>query len=134
MSDATDSKLGTICWTDLTVDDAQGVRDFYERVVGWTSTAQDMGGYSDFNMIASSAGEAVAGVCHARGSNADLPPQWLIYIMVEDVDRSAEACRQNGGVVIVGPRSMGGGRFCFIRDPAGAVCALYQAATPASES
>jgi len=27
---------------------------------------------------------------------------------------------------IDGPRSLGTGRFCVIRDPAGAVCALYQ--------
>ena len=26
--------------------------------------------------------DAIAGVCHARGSNADLPGGWLIYVTV----------------------------------------------------
>ena len=71
-------------------------------------------------------GECVAGICHARGSNAELPPQWLMYVTVEDVDRSAARCTELGGQVLVGPKPLAGGRFCVIRDPAGAVCALYR--------
>jgi predicted enzyme related to lactoylglutathione lyase len=70
-------------------------------------------------------GVATAGICHARGLNGDLPAQWLIYIVVEDVERSAAACVELGGQVLVAPRDMAGGRYCVIRDPAGAVCALY---------
>ena len=44
--------------------------------IGWV----DMGGYSDHLMSLSQSGKAVAGLCYARGSNADLPPQWLVYI------------------------------------------------------
>lgn len=118
--------VGSVPWRDLTVDDADGVRAFYERVAGWRSRAEDMGGYSDFSMIAPATGETVAGVCHARGANADLPAQWLIYIVVEDLDASVAACVELGGAVVAGPRSMGGSRVCVIRDPAGAACALYQ--------
>jgi predicted enzyme related to lactoylglutathione lyase len=77
-------------------------------------------------MIAPASGMTVAGVCHARGSNADLPPQWLVYIVVDDVDESASKCKALGGELIVEPRAMAGGRFCVIRDPAGAICALYR--------
>ena len=77
-------------------------------------------------MVAPGTGEDVAGVCHARGSNANLPAQWLVYIVVEAVDRSLEECVGLGGEVVAGPRSMGAGRFCVIKDPAGAVCALVQ--------
>ena len=28
----------------------------------------------------------MTGICHARGSNAELPAGWLIYITVADVD------------------------------------------------
>ena len=119
-------KIGTIGWRDLTVRDAEGVRDFYQRVVGWTAKAEEMGGYSDFSMIPPGADEPVAGVCHARGANADLPAQWLMYIVVEDVALSAARCAELGGKVLSGPRPTAGGRFCVIQDPAGAVCALYQ--------
>ena len=113
-------KVGTVAWQDLTVPDAERVRDFYAAVVGWKPQPVDMGGYSDFNMVAPSTGQPAAGICFARGVNARLPPQWLIYLTVEDLDASLEACRERGGTVVDGPRGMGEQRFAVVRDPAGA--------------
>jgi predicted enzyme related to lactoylglutathione lyase len=115
---------GSISWQDLTVADAERVRDFYQAVVGWKPETLSMGAYSDFVMKADE--DAVAGICHARGSNADLPPVWLIYITVEDLDHSLQECQRLGGALVSAPRSYGGGRYCVIQDPAGALCALYQ--------
>jgi hypothetical protein len=115
---------GTISWMDLTVDQAERVRDFYQAVVGWQPEAQSMGAYSDFVMNAD--GVATAGICHARGANADVPPVWLIYITVEDLDHSIDETQRLGGALLAAPRSYGGGRYCVIKDPAGAICALYQ--------
>jgi uncharacterized protein len=121
---STPPRPGTITWQDLTVPDAEALRDFYASVVGWKAQPVRMGDYADFNMTAD--GQSVAGVCHARGLNADLPAQWLIYITVDDLEHSIEECQRLGGSVIAPPRGLSGGRFCVIRDPAGAVCALYQ--------
>lgn len=118
--------LGTIGWFDLTVRDATAVRDFYQDVVGWSAQPLDMGGYTDYCMIPPGSDAPVAGVCHARGPNAEIPPQWLIYITVKDVAASVAACRPRGGKVILEPREMGGGIVAVIADPAGAACALYQ--------
>jgi len=120
------SKVGKIGWIDMTVDDAEGVRDFYKHVVGWGSEDVSMGDYSDYSMTLPENGEAVSGICHARGGNAALPGGWLIYITVADVDASAAACTANGGEVLVKPKGLAGGRFCVIRDPSGAAAALYQ--------
>lgn len=121
------TKVGTINWIDLTVDDADGVRDFYRNVVGWETSGIDMGGYSDHCMIPPQTEGPVAGICHARGKNANAPAQWLIYINVADLDRSIEAVNAGGGAVISGPSAAGEyGRFCIIRDPAGAVAALFE--------
>ncbi len=118
--------IGKIGWFDLTVEDAEVVRDFYAKVVGWRPEDVNMGDYNDFNMTMPASGDPAAGICHARGDNAGLPSQWLIYITVADVDASAAACTENGGEVIVGPKSMGGGKFAVIKDPNGSVAALYQ--------
>jgi uncharacterized protein len=126
-SERTPPAVGSIAWRDLTVPDANSVRNFYEQVVGWKSSPVDLGGYSDFEMLQPACGESVAGICHARGTNADIPPQWLIYIIVADVAASAARCVELGGQVLVAPRPLSGGTFCVIRDPAGAVCALFQA-------
>ena len=118
---------GSIVWHDLTVPNAREVKDFYEKVVGWKSSEHPMGDYADFNIEKPRSGDCIAGVCHARGANASIPPQWLIYVAVEDVEASARACRANGGEVVDGPRPMGGQKFCVVRDPAGAVLALIEA-------
>jgi hypothetical protein len=125
---ASKDDVGKIGWIDLTVPDAERVRDFYRAVVGWESEGVDMGGYQDYCM-ASAEGGPVAGVCHARGTNEGLPPQWLIYITVASLDESLARCRALGGEVVRAPRGLGGqGRFAVVRDPAGAVCALFEKA------
>lgn len=119
--------VGTVGWFDLTVPDAARVRDFYQKVVGWTSSDVDMGGYNDYCLHAPNRDEPVAGVCHARGPNAELPPVWLMYITVADLEASLQCCHANGGVALSSIRDMGGyGRMAVIRDPAGAVCAMIQ--------
>jgi uncharacterized protein len=121
---------GTIVWTDLTVPDADRVHEFYARVVGWKPQPVEMGGYSDYSMVSPDGGSAV-GVCHARGVNANLPPAWLVYVQVADLEESLRGCRELGGEVIVEPRSLGdSGRMAVIRDPAGAVLALVGPAKP----
>ena len=123
----TDSDNGAVSWLDLTVDDATSVRDFYEAVVGWTSSDVDMGGYSDFNMFAGDPELPVAGICHARGSNQGIPPQWMVYVKVANLDRCLRACEARGGQVVRPPTKAGAGTIAMIRDPAGACLALYQA-------
>ena len=126
MADESAAKVGSITWRDLTVEDAEQIRDFYKAVVGWESEDVDMGGYSDFGMNMPG-GECVAGICHARGENAQMPPQWMVYITVADLDESIRNCRQMGGKLRTQVRSMGShGRFCVIEDPAGAVAALIE--------
>jgi len=124
MSDVPKFEVGSVGWFDLTIENAEEVRRFYKAVVGWESTDHDMGDYADFNMNRPGDGGTVTGVCHCRGPNADIPPQWLIYINVADVDASAARCREMGGEVVAGPREMGRQRFCVVRDPAGATAAL----------
>jgi len=118
---------GTIAWTDLAVPDAEPLARFYESVVGWRPEPVSMGDYDDLNMVSPATGQPAAGICHARGSNSDLPPVWLIYILVEDLEKSLAACKNKGGKVLVGPKGMGpGSAYAVIQDPAGAVAALYQ--------
>jgi uncharacterized protein len=127
MSASEAPSFGAIAWADLTVPDAAKVRDFYKAVVGWDAAPVPMGTYNDFQMNLQGTDQPVAGICHARGVNADLPAQWLLYVMVTDMDASILACTRNGGAVISGPRDMGAyGQLCVIRDPAGAVMALME--------
>ena len=127
MSQPPKPPIGSIGWCDLTVADAAGLRDFYRDVLGWTASEVDMGEYADYVMHQPKTGNATTGICWARGVNRDLPPIWMVYFVVASLDNSLAQLLLRGGTVVREPVTGGGGRFAVIRDPAGALCALYEA-------
>ncbi len=50
--------VGRIGWIDMTTDDASGVRDFYQAVVGWRVEDTSMGDYSDYAMMSPAGGKS----------------------------------------------------------------------------
>ena len=119
---------GCITWLDLTVADAAHTRDFYQEVVGWSAEGVQMedaaGQYADYALCTPD-GTAVAGVCHARGVNRDLPPVWLICLPVGDLSESLARAREEGGGVVAERRdSAGVYKYAVVRDPVGACLAL----------
>lgn len=115
---------GKVAWLDLTVPDAENVRDFYAAVVGWTPAPVPVEDHTDYNMLW--AGQPTTGICHKKGGNKDMPSQWMPYFTVTDYDGSLAKVEANGGKILVPTRGTTGHRFAVIEDPAGAVCALYE--------
>jgi uncharacterized protein len=121
-----DKAIGAISWMDLTVPQAENLRDFYREVVGWKTSEIPMGEYSDYCMISPDDNVVRSGVCHAQGANAGIPAAWIIYINVANLDQSISEVIKGGGEVVHGPRKMGEkARYCIIKDPAGAFCGLF---------
>jgi uncharacterized protein len=118
------NETGGISWIDLTVENAEDVRDFYGAVIGLDSEAFPMKGYEDFVMTAPNHPDSKVGICHAKGANTGLPAQWLIYFNVEDIDHSLAECLARGGRLVQEKRDAGDYDMCVIADPAGAVAAL----------
>jgi predicted enzyme related to lactoylglutathione lyase len=123
--------IGRAVWMDLTVDRGAEVGEFYRDVIGWTARGTDMGGYEDLSMFDEHGG-VVAGVCHARGPNADLPPAWLVYFAVDALDRAVATTKRRGGEVIAGPKSYGPSRYVVLRDPAGVPFVAFEEHVPGS--
>ena len=117
---------GKIMWHDLTVGNAVEISDFYNQVTGWEKEGLSMGEYDDFLIKSPGDAEVVAGICHARGVNKDIPAQWLMYITVENLDESLEICKKLGGKVWGSKRKMGEGYYCLVQDPAGAYVMLCE--------
>jgi len=120
--------VGTIGWIDLTVDDAGATSSFYSQVTGWHRSEAPVADYHDYCVHPAADADPVAGICHAKGPNAGLPASWLIYIVVENLQQSLATCRELGGEVLQERDPDGYGTIAVIRDPAGAVCALFQPA------
>lgn len=127
-STSPDTPVGGIRWLDLTVPDATRACDFYRQVIGWSIEAvrmEDKGEvYSDYNMLGGD-GKSAAGICHARGMNADLPPVWMLYLPVGDLGESLRRVTEEGGRIIKAvPGEDGACAYAVIQDPVGAYLAL----------
>jgi uncharacterized protein len=84
-------------------------------------------GYTDYNMLGED-GTPAAGVRHARGVNADLPPVWMIYLPVADLAESLHRVQVEGGRVIKAIQSRRGEYvYAAVQDPVGAYLALVPA-------
>lgn len=114
---------GRIGWLDLTIPDAAATRDFYRQVVGWSveDVAMEDGDehYADYTML-DEAGNPAAGVCHARGLNVGLPPVWMLYLPVGDLDESLRRVDAEGGKIVKTVQGDDGAYiYAAIQDPAG---------------
>lgn len=122
--------VGRIAWLDLTVSDGSTTRDFYAQVIGWAVQPLEMedGGerYADYVMLGSD-GNPAAGVCHARGANAGLPPVWMLYLPVGDLAESLRRVEEEGGTIVKVTQGEDGKYvYAAIQDPVG----VYLALTP----
>jgi predicted enzyme related to lactoylglutathione lyase len=120
------TEVGTFAWFDLTVPNAQAISAFYTSVVGWQTNTASMGEYDDYSMQTLDSKTDVAGVCHTKGVNQDLPAQWLMYIKLSDLDASiVQVVKLNGSDLTPIRKFSDTSHSAVIKDPAGAVCAIY---------
>ncbi|WP_343704380.1 VOC family protein [Chitinophaga sp.] len=125
---ATKFNIGTIVSADLTVPQADLLKDFYTKVIGWQTEDLAMkdgnGTYADY-VMKDSAGNWAGGVCHSRGVNQDLPPQWIVYVNVADIAQSMAQCLTLGGKVLKEARTAEGElQYALLQDPLGAILAV----------
>jgi predicted enzyme related to lactoylglutathione lyase len=58
-----------------------------------------------------------------------VPPHWLLYTAVDDVDAAADTTQQNGGAVVAPPMDVPNvGRMAVLQDPEGATFAVMRLA------
>jgi hypothetical protein len=114
---------GTFCWADLATSDPDGAKAFYEALLGWQSEDMPSGSTGSYTMLKLD-GDEVAGLYPMSGG---AHPAWLAYVAVEDAEEAAARLEELGGSVMTAPFEVGVGRAAVVRDPQGAVFALWQA-------
>jgi predicted enzyme related to lactoylglutathione lyase len=120
------NKVGEMAWLDLTVEHAGDVKKFYQTVIGWDVEEVQMGDHNDYAMKVPETGEAISGICHSQGVNADMPAAWLPYFLVNNISDSIENVIKLGGSLLTAVKEAGKDKYVVVKDPSGAVCALYQ--------
>jgi predicted enzyme related to lactoylglutathione lyase len=117
---------GKFVWYELRTPDLKASEKFYGDVVRWQ--AKDAGMPDMAYTLFSAGDQAVAGAVTMPGT-VNMPPHWIGFVGVDDVDASAAKVKSLGGAVLMGPQDIPGvGRFAIITDPQGAHLALFKGA------
>jgi predicted enzyme related to lactoylglutathione lyase len=118
---------GTLCWADLSTPDVKRASDFYSGLFGWQliTDPKDPSGYVHIK----NGEHFIGGVPPAAHRQPGVPPHWLAYFQVDDVDASANKAKALGANLYLAPMTMEGvGRMSVIADPQGAAFAIFKSA------
>lgn len=122
--------VGTFCWDELLTSDPAAALRFYKEIYGWTVEEKDMGPMGTYNIL--KRGERQSGGV-MKSPMPHVPPNWLSYVAVADVDASAKRASGLKGKIVVPPSDIPGiGRFSIVQDPQGASLALFKGAPGAA--
>ncbi|MFN0093892.1 MAG: VOC family protein [Dehalococcoidia bacterium] len=119
---------GSMGWAELHTTFANEAKDFYSFVADWSAEAVDMGDHVDYSMsppptFLDPHPEPAAGIIKARRQSAI----WVPYIVVDNVeDAMNRAIRRGAKVEEEIAEAQGWGRYGMIRDPFGAITALFE--------
>ena len=117
--------VGKFNWADLTTTDREAAKEFYAGLFGWTGDDQPAGESQVYTQF-SKGGKLVSGGGEPPPEQP-MPPMWMPYITVEDVDETAARVEGSGGSTMMPPLDvMDAGRMAIFTDPAGAAVAVWQ--------
>ncbi len=114
-------------WYDVMTTDVEAAEKFYSSVMGWKTKDSGMTG-AVYKLILN--GDVLVGGIMPIPEDAKamgVPPAWMGYIGVSDVDEYAKKVKAAGGMIHREPTDIPGvGRFAVAADPHGAGFILFQ--------
>jgi predicted enzyme related to lactoylglutathione lyase len=122
---------GAVWWSELATRDVEAAKAYYGTVCGWSYDEAPMDGST--YTVAKIGDRMVAGILDmgAIEGMEQLPPHWMTYLAVDDVDNAVEQTRSGGGDVLKEPWDVQGvGRVAMVKDPSGGVVGIMTPAMP----
>jgi hypothetical protein len=120
---------GQAGWTELHTTDPERCKAFFAELLGWAY--QDIQGPArDGSCVIWTADNRVVGFLFGMKGKEQrgVPPHWMPYIRVDNVDAACAEVDRLGGRVATPPFAIPGlGRAAVICDPVGATVALMEA-------
>lgn len=123
---------GALTWTELATNDTAGAKKFYTSLFGWKEKTSDGAGMTYTEFSVGDTPQAGMMAMTEQMTAMHVPPNWLPYFQVADCDATANKAKELGASLVVPPTDIPNtGRFSVIRDPQGAVFAIYKPARAA---
>jgi predicted enzyme related to lactoylglutathione lyase len=120
---------GRFVWHELHTVDRPAAAKFYARLLGWGTKDVPMGPDEQYTLCVVN-GQEIGGITKSKAP-ASVPPHWLPYVAVEDVDAGAAKAKSLGARVLGDPMDIPNvGRFAVVADPQGATFALFKDPKP----
>ncbi|MGP9583055.1 VOC family protein, partial [Brachybacterium sp. AOP35-5H-19] len=121
---------GTSTWLDLSITDTDAAKAFYGGLFGWEF--EDLGESFNHYHLIRNGGALVGGLMNVSGMTCPagdpLPPEWGVYLAVDDADARTAKATAAGGTVMVPPDAISdSGRMSVVLDATGAPIGLWQA-------
>jgi len=114
----------SLTWNELLTNDTQKAIDFYTKLFGW-KTKTDSGATPYTEII--NGDDHIGGMMQIQPHMGPMPPNWGIYIAVDDCDGTAQKAISLGGRQYVPPTDIPNvGRFAMLSDPQGAVFSIIK--------
>ena len=118
--DSAFNTAGALGWHELTTHDTEEAMRFYGEVLGWQFRTVKMP-HGQYHLIEN---QGVGIGSNTKNLIPALPSHWTGYVTVADVDLVAINAKKLGGDILFGPEDIPKvGRFCWIKDPQGAIIA-----------
>jgi predicted enzyme related to lactoylglutathione lyase len=118
---------GSVTWNELTTRGIPKAEAFFKDLLGWTFADGPMPDYRIFSVN----GRMNGGMLEMGPEFGDMPPHWMVYFAVEDIDDVVAKVPTLGGKVRTEViEAAGVGRFAVVEDPAGAICTMMQVEKP----
>ena len=119
------TRVGEIGWNELYANDGPAAFAFYRNLFGWQQLSEiDMGPHGTY--IIYGQGERQYGGVMTKTADMPMPPSWVYYIHVDDLDAAIARAISNGGKKLFGPMEVPGGDIVAqLLDPQGALFALH---------
>jgi len=119
------SPRGRFVWYDLMTTDPGGAAEFYTKVAGWGTQAWE-GSATPYTMWTVEDAPLGGVMQMMPGMVGTMPPHWVGYVAVPNVDETAAQAESLGGKVLTAPMDIPEvGRFAVISDPQGAAIAIF---------
>ena len=131
MGKRTSYRPGTFSWVDLATTDPAAAKSFYSSLFGW-DLEDNAAGDGTVYTLCHVDGDAVCGLFGMSEDirAAGVPPHWTSYVTVTEADDATARARELGGDVGRDPFDvMDLGRMAVLKDPQGAVFAVWQPGT-----
>lgn len=115
------NKVGASCWNELYTKDVEKAKEFYGKLFGWEFSTDDTG----YTFITNN-GRGNGGIFEITDEMGNMPPFWMVYFTIENLEESVQKVQKLGGTVHMPGKEISVGKIAVVADPTGGAFTMIE--------